>query len=64
MLSSDCRANRPHLGLIQRKQPLRDFVAKWPRVLRYALFIGMFYVILIYGVSVADGAGVFMYAQF
>ena len=51
-------------SLIQRKQPLRDFVAKWPRVLRYALFIGMFYVILIYGVSVADGAGVFMYAQF
>ena len=51
-------------SMIQRKQPLREFVGKWNICARYALFLAMFFAIIVFGVSVAGGAGEFLYAQF
>ena len=49
-------------SMLQRRQPLRELVGKWPLALRYALFVGLFFAIIIFGV--ANGTGDFLYAQF
>lgn len=51
-------------SLLQRKRPLRDRLAGCTVVVRYLFWVGLFFVIVFFGVSVANGAGGFLYAQF
>lgn len=49
-------------SLIQRKQPVRAYIGKWPVGVRYVMFAVLIIMCMYYGTSGATGG--FMYAQF
>ncbi len=51
-------------SLIQRKQPIRDFLQRCPRFIRWGIFLGLALTILLFGVNIDATGGGFMYAQF
>ncbi len=49
-------------SLIQRRQPIRQWFAKWPKVLQFLVLALLIFAVFFYGSS--GNAGGFMYAQF
>ena len=52
------------VSLIQRRQPVRQWLHRIPVVLRLAMYVAMFLLIIYYGVPASGDVGGFMYAQF
>ena len=51
-------------SLMQRKESVRQQIARWPVVLRYGIFVLLFFAIILYGVPAQNTGGGFIYAQF
>ncbi len=51
-------------SMIQRKQPIRQFLGKFPLIVKIAVFVVMFFLIVYFGIPASGNAGGFMYAQF
>ena len=52
------------VSLLQRKGSLRAKIAKLPLPLRYGLYVGVFFAIILLGVPTQSQGGGFLYAQF
>ena len=51
-------------SLMQRKGSVRARIARWPVVIRYAIFVIMFFAIILLGIPTQNAGGGFLYAQF
>lgn len=51
-------------SLMQRKGSIRQQIAAWPVAVRYAIFIAMFFAIILLGIPTQNAGGGFLYAQF
>ena len=51
-------------SLMQRGMGIRDRISKWPKVVKYAIFTGLFFAIVIYGIPTQNAGGGFLYEQF
>lgn len=50
-------------SLIQRKTGIRDKISTYPKLIRFAIFVILFFAIIIYGIPMQNGGG-FLYEQF
>ena len=51
-------------SLMQRKKPVRDYIAKLPFIIKIAIFAILLIMIIYFGIPASGNAGGFMYAQF
>lgn len=51
-------------SLMQRKKPVRDYIAKLPLIIKIAIFAILLIMIIYFGIPASGNAGGFMYAQF
>lgn len=52
------------VSLLQRKMGVRDRISKWPKSIKYIIFIALFFAIVIWGVPTQNAGGGFLYEQF
>lgn len=52
------------VSLVQRKGSVRDRLARTPRLLRLAVFLAIFFAIVLWGIPMSTKTGGFLYAQF
>lgn len=52
------------VSLLQRRGSVRDRLARTPRLLRLALFVTLFFIIVYWGIPMSTQTGGFLYAQF
>jgi D-alanyl-lipoteichoic acid acyltransferase DltB (MBOAT superfamily) len=51
-------------SLMQRKGSIREQISRWPAFVRYAIFVALFFAIVLLGIPTQNAGGGFLYAQF
>lgn len=51
-------------SLLQRRMGVRDRISKWPMVIRYTIFVALFFAIVLWGIPTQNAGGGFLYEQF